>query len=378
MSGTEPGDKQRFLSATTHTVSWFYKRSTDGELSLQPPFQRNPVWQEKQKAALIDTILKGYPIPELYIQTKVGADGEEEHIVVDGQQRIRACIEFISGDYPLAGDAEIAPGASFGDLTDSQRQQIFQYKFVVRELPPLTDIEIRDIFGRLNRNNVALNAQELRHATYWGEFISSMTEISKNEFWVTSGIFTVNDIRRMLDIEFVSEIAVARLYGLQNKKTNLDKYYSSFEAEFPDREQIERDFITVLGELSQILEWPIRSRWNKKTDFYTLFVVLARHREDMPFDREMRASVQEKLKMFSDDVGALLSDLDPPHGIDQARGYARGVRASSDLGSRRLRDTALNSYLFDLSYELPVELKERVTALPDDAGEIEDSDDTGA
>lgn len=366
MNMQAPAINQRFLSVTTHTVSWFWKRFSDDELVLQPPFQRNPVWQEKQKAALIDTILRGYPIPELYLQTNVDSSGDEKHIVVDGQQRIRACIEFLSNDFPLGEEAGTSSNKTFEELSDPERRQIFEYKFVVRELPALSEPEIRDIFGRLNRNNVALNPQELRHATYWGEFISSMTTVSQHNFWVTSGLFTVNDIRRMLDVEFISEIAVARLYGLQNKKTNLDKFYETFESEFPDRSEIERVFITVLGELSKLLEWPTKTRWSKKTDFYTLFLVLAKHESEMPFDRETRTRLSERLSVFSESVGSYLTGDTPAAELIQARGYARGVRASSDLGSRRMRDLALESYLFDTHYAVPAEIAEDVRTSDDD------------
>lgn len=358
---------QNFLQATTHTVAWFWKRFQQNELELQPPFQRNPVWQDKQKASLIDTILRGYPIPELYLQTQVDASGNEKYVVVDGQQRIRACLEFLAGKVALGDESGTLSGATIDDLTDTQKKSVYEYKFVVRELPALSDPEIRDIFGRLNRNNVALNAQELRHATYWGEFISSMKEISQHEFWVTSGLFTANDIRRMLDVEFISEISVARLYGLQNKKTSLDKFYENFESEFPDRTEIERLFSVILGELSQILEWPTRTRWNKKTDFYSLFLVLAKYSEKMPFERGLRDEVAIKLNTFSEVIGAYLSDTPAKIDIPQARGYSRGVRASSDLGSRRIRDTALESYLFGLAYELPDEA--------DPASELDDAEE---
>jgi hypothetical protein len=160
----------------------------------------------------------------------------------------------------------------------------------------------------------------------------------------------------MSDVEYISEITVARLYGLQNKKTALDKYYQSFESEFPDRAQIEHEFNAVLGELSQIFDWPTKTRWSKKTDFYTLFLVLAKRNEDLPFDRETRMQLRERLQEFSDFVGAYLSGAVPDHELLQARGYARGVRASSDLGSRRMRAAALESYLFDLDYAPPAEV----------------------
>src|SRR5579862_8241635 len=159
-------NQQRFLDATSHTVAWFWNRLRDQTLNMKPPFQRNPIWQETQKAYLIDTILRGYPVPELYLQTIVSASGEEQHIVVDGQQRIRACLEFLSDGFTLGDDSGEYAGLSFNELNDSSKKQIFGYKFVIRNLPDLTDAELREIFGRLNRNNVALNRQELRNATY--------------------------------------------------------------------------------------------------------------------------------------------------------------------------------------------------------------------
>ncbi|MBZ4487415.1 DUF262 domain-containing protein [Microbacterium sp. cx-55] len=352
---------QWFLEATHHTVSWFWKRHKAEELELKPPYQRNPVWQEKQQAALMDTILRGYPVPELYLQTRVDADGDETYIVVDGQQRIRACLTFIAGDVPLGDESGTLAGSYFDDLTDDQRRQVFQYKFVVRELPSLADAEIRDIFGRLNRNNIALNAQELRHSTYWGEFIKTMESLSSNDFWVTSGVFTANDIRRMLDIEYVSELAVSLLYGLQNKKSNLDKYYRNFESEFPDRETAVSTFSAVLGELSQLLSWPTDLRWKKKTDFYSLFLVLADRVTDLPFDRKTRADIAQKLASLSTAIDAYIKDPEAPGPVAQARGYGRAAaRAASDLANRRARSIALSSYLFDLPYELeePEELEE--------------------
>ena len=163
---------QRFLEATTSTVAWFWNRLREGTLNMKPPFQRNPVWLEPQKAYLIDTILRGYPVPELYLQTSVTGQGAEQHIIVDGQQRVRACLEFINNGFTLGDESEKYAGLSFDELDEDVKKQIFQYKFVIRLLPELGDAEIREIFGRLNRNNMALNRQELRKATYWGEFIT--------------------------------------------------------------------------------------------------------------------------------------------------------------------------------------------------------------
>ncbi len=75
---------QRYLNTTHRSVVWFKKAFEAGDLIIKPPFQRNPVWSQRQQSALIDTILLEYPIPELYMQDITQSDGEQKHILVDG------------------------------------------------------------------------------------------------------------------------------------------------------------------------------------------------------------------------------------------------------------------------------------------------------
>jgi len=89
---------------TAHRISLFHKWNKEGALELAPPFQRKPVWSDKNKSFLIDTILKQLPVPEIYIQVKTDKDGNTKYIVVDGQQRIRSILEFIEGEYTLVED----------------------------------------------------------------------------------------------------------------------------------------------------------------------------------------------------------------------------------------------------------------------------------
>ncbi|SDJ22540.1 Protein of unknown function DUF262 [Actinokineospora alba] len=341
---------QRFLEVTHHTVSWFWQRLQNDELDMRPPFQRNPVWQVRQKALLIDSILRGFPVPELYIQTNVNGEGEESHVVVDGQQRIRACLEFLTNKFPLGDESDHLGGLKFEQLPSVERRRIFEYKFVVRVLPELSNEKVREIFGRLNINNIALNRQEIRHATYWGDFISCMEEISRRTFWLKSGIFSSNDIRRMNDVEYVSELAIGVLFGPQNKKANLDHYYAAFEEEFPDRPKTESIFSSVLGELEQLATWPNKLRWSRKVDFYSLFLVLGGMVSELPLDRTERALVSGRLVDFSMAVNRLVSVADDrkrnSDEVDaRTMAYARSVRNSSDLSSRRTRVAALDAFL---------------------------------
>jgi hypothetical protein len=335
---------QDFLNTTTHNIAWIHKRYIADELQLKAPFQRNPVWTAKQKSYLIDTILRGFPIPELYMQEFTDANGNDVYVVVDGQQRIRACEGFIAGEFAINGeDSPEWADMTFNDLSETDKRQIYNYKFVVRVLPDMADKELRSMFQRLNRNVVALNRQELRHATYWGEFITCMESLSNDERWAGMSLFTPNDIRRMLDTEFISELVVAHLHGLQNKKESLDKWYKTYEETFEDRSSVEATCNAVLGEIKALLPDIANTRWRKKSDFYSLFLVLAEQKQRLPWSSDVRAEVSIKLTEFGQAVDRLISD---PSQEDTAgevvKAYVFAVqKAASDLGNRRSRRTAL-------------------------------------
>ncbi|WP_415887697.1 DUF262 domain-containing protein [Neptuniibacter sp. QD37_6] len=337
----------KFLNTTNRTVVWFKKANDSGDLQMKPPFQRNPVWTWPQKSYLIDSILNGYPVPEIYMQEFVGEDGSEQHIVIDGQQRTRACLDFIEGKFVIKDDESPTwGGMRFDDLSGDDKKKIFGYTFIVRLLPEMSDDSIRAIFQRLNKNVVALNKQELRQATYWGGFIQTMQDISNFNYWSTTGIFTPLNIRRMLDIEYISELSIALLHGHQNKKETIDKYYQEYEEEFEQRDDLISTFKSVVYELEQIFPDIKTTRWKKKTDFYSLFLYFASHERNLPLSEECRKLVREKLDDFSLQVNQYLSsDRESDDFSKQVNDYGKSIRASSDLGNRKRRHIALSEIL---------------------------------
>lgn len=276
------------------------------------------------------------------MQEYTDQNGNDAYIVVDGQQRVRACLEYIRGEFPLSSkDSPDWADMFFDELSDDDKKKVYNYNFIVRVLPDLPDAELRAIFSRLNRHVVALNRQELRHATYWGEFIESVEKISDMEGWSEVGLFTPNDVRRMLDIEYVSELAVGYLHGLQNKKESLDKWYEAYENEFPDRRRMERAFYITLQEIIMVLPNITKTRWRKKSDFYTLFLLLAENSSKFPLASDLREKLGNNLTEFADQVDLYLRDPNSDgHNDKSVRDYAAAVeRAASDLARRRARRT---------------------------------------
>jgi len=341
---------ENYLNTTLRNVSWFKSAHERKELDIKPPFQRNPVWVNRQKSYLIDTILNKFPIPEIYMQETIDRKGKAKYIIVDGQQRIRAILEFLSGQYCM--DSKDSPDFAdmfFDDLSPIQKQDIFKYNFVIRILPDVADTLLREIFQRLNKNTVALNKQELRQATYWGPFIKTMNNLSDKDVWQDLDIFTANDIRRMLDVEYISELAIAVLHGHQNKKQTIENYYQIYEEEFEEKEELIETFDTVLKEIKTILSELKKSRWRKKSDFYTLFTVFAEHKHSLPLSSDKRVECKSILMKFASDIDYFVkTNKDELIEIELSENiitYGKGIRASTDLSSRKSRFRGLNSEL---------------------------------
>lgn len=342
---------ENYLNTTLRNISWFKAANDRGELEVKPSFQRNPVWVNRQKSYLMDTILNKYPIPEIYMQETVDSNGNQHYVIVDGQQRIRSVLEFIQGGFNI--DEKESPeflGAYFADLSEEQRRAFFQYNFVVRILPDIGDSQLRQIFKRLNQNVVSLNNQELRQAVYSGPFIKLMNELSDIPFFDDANIFTPNDIRRMLDVEFISEVAIAVLNGIQNKKDKLESYYQLYEEDFDDSLKLKQIFVGVTLELGKLLPNISKQRWHKKTDFYSLFLVFAEHYDSLPLSKDNRNKAALLLTEFGsniDEIVRLADEKDRSKYTDDELLYAKGIRASTDYSSRKVRNDALNHLLME-------------------------------
>ena len=85
----------------TYGISDFIEWDKNGLLKLSPDFQRRSVWSPKAKSYLIDTILRGKPMPKIIITQELKG-AKTIRVVVDGQQRLRAMIEYYNGDFKIS------------------------------------------------------------------------------------------------------------------------------------------------------------------------------------------------------------------------------------------------------------------------------------
>ena len=345
-------------TATTHPISWFTDRAREGNLVLQPRFQRRRVWTDTQKSNLIESILLHFPVPEIYMQLKTGPDGASEYVVVDGQQRITAILEFVGVNdrepFELRYLDQNSPwlGYTFNELSDEEKTEFYGHSMAVRYLQDAQDEEIEGLFRRLNKYVTQLNPQELRNATYRGPFLRLSESITQDSFWSENRLATPEAIRRMRDIEFVSDLLVGVLHGPQsgNPRT-LDKYYAmyeDYEREFPGQRECKRRFTLALDLIQEILTDIRSSRWANKTDFYSLFIVTAflLRENHLPGDKYDR--MRQLLGEFSAEISRYQQNENTPVSQEVASYVGAMRRGSSDKHRRGVRHQALHELMAPL------------------------------
>jgi hypothetical protein len=327
---------------TLQTIAWINGRRNDGTLEISPNFQRRPVWMENERSGLIETICSSLPFPEIYIHHDTNPDdGTQRHIIVDGQQRVTSILMFIDGDINLPNRAPW-DGKGFRELSPDEKGRFWDYKVVVRGLSQTNDAEIRDLFARLNTNNVALNDQELRNAHYTGRFKQLAERMADNPLFQALGLFTARDIRRMLDVEYASELLVLTMTGVTNKKDMLDEAYANYEEELPREAEYEEEFNIAIALLRSLISDENKAQVKKKSNFYTLYGACLRysrqeHRTSFRRPDEVSRQLTELLNVTQDDIGA-----DRPAYV--VRYFDAVTRAASDKGRRAERE----NIVFDL------------------------------
>ena len=145
-----------------------------GKLTIQPEYQRNYIYASeggKREVAVIESILKGYPIGLIYFN-KVNDNNFE---VLDGQQRITSIGRFVTNKFAIKdanGNEQL-----FGGFALDKRNKILNTKLLIYECEG-TESEIKEWFRTINIAGVPLNSQELLNAVYSGPFVT----LGKEEF----------------------------------------------------------------------------------------------------------------------------------------------------------------------------------------------------
>ncbi len=190
--------RKLYVDKVDKSTSDLFRMILDGELILQPDYQRKFVWEKKTMSKFIESLLLAIPIPTIFL-----AENEDDTFeVIDGQQRITTIFAFMKSQ-KLNDDqkekieklpAELCDidnlilsgletlrqynGMSFFDMDDAQRKfNNVSLPIVIIKKDSSEDIKY-DIFARINSGSIKLNNQELLNVMYRGELLRSLDEVA--------------------------------------------------------------------------------------------------------------------------------------------------------------------------------------------------------
>lgn len=320
-----------------------------GTLVPQPEFQRRLVWTNKDKLEFLDTVLSGYPFPEIYIASgTVDLDtGEGIELLVDGQQRLSTLYQYFTNSDALRLGRTVA---SYSSLSETEKISFLEYEVVVRDLGVMDREKIIQIFQKINNTSYSLNAMEVHNARYAGAFKQFGEKIANRSFFREHKIFSANEIRRMGDVRFALTFIITIMSTYFNRDSLLADYLRNYNEEFEDDSisfQVDRilNFVEACNLHSDSRAW-------KTSDLLTLLVEL--HTIIFKQQQEISApQVRTRLSRFYHEVDnrQTLNATNVPSEILEEY-FRAAVQATNDRSNRIRRGEIIQRVLlgeFDLS-----------------------------
>ena len=244
-----------------------------GRLDIRPAFQREFVYNEKQRKAVIDTVLRGFPLNTMYWSK----NRDDRYELLDGQQRTLSICQYVNGDFSF-GDK------FFNNLTSDIREKILGYELMVYVCEG-TESEKLEWFRIINIAGEKLTDQELRNATYTGPWLSAAKlHFSKNQCEaskIASDYVTGSPIRQdylETALKWISNGQIEEYMAKHQHDKNADELWFYFKDVI---EWVGRYFPVKRGKLMKGQPWG---------DLYNKY-------KDTPLDKdELEAEIQRLLE----------------------------------------------------------------------------------
>jgi 5-methylcytosine-specific restriction endonuclease McrA len=300
------------------TVQGIINLYQNGQLNLEPGFQRSSVWSERDRQKLIDSILRNYPLPSIFLYRN-RQDGDLVYDVIDGKQRIESILMFTGemwGErFWVKSSLTPEEPSDWIDWSFIRRRKsqhlITAYKLQVIEVEGELG-DIIDLFVRINSTGKALTGAEKRHARYFNsDFLKKADKLANRylDYFLKAEILTPSQISRMKHVELICELLVsANRQDVINKKAALDHAMKANSISGRDLEKAAQATVTALNRLSHAFPRLYQTRFKQLSDFYTLAVLFQK------FEREGRILTDHRRNRLAWDLLVAFSNR-----IDQAR-----------------------------------------------------------
>ncbi len=307
------------------------------EIIVNHNYQRSDkVWPIMAKSFLIETLILGYPMPKLALRQLTDLSTKKHFKeIVDGQQRSEAIYEFYTGQLQLSQKLETVEmqGCRYAELPDEYKQRFLDYHINTDTFTGADDLQVREMFRRMNTYTVPLNPEEQRHAVYQGPFKWFAHSLGKKfgANFVNAGLFTDKQLIRMADTKLITEVSHAYFNAIQTtNKAKLDNLYKGFNARFTDEEELTMRFTKGLDDLFSMKElWGTSAM--KPFMAYALLLALMHIRSPMQKLQSIYkvaggAKVDELVAVSN--ISALIDEFDNKEDNEETRLYPEFVLAS--------------------------------------------------
>jgi hypothetical protein len=333
--------------ASTSILDIYNRVTKYKEWILQPFFQRRLVWNDKDKGRFIETILKGYIVPEIYI-SRHGIDTEtasSQSYVVDGQQRLSTIIQYINGDEMFSSKYGIR---SYKDLSDLERKNFLGYNIATRDMGETAPEILKEIFSRINSTNYSLNAIEINNALYNGEYMQTAkkfvdaTNFSENVSFISATGY--KSVSRMEDVNYTLLLMTTILEGgYFTYAKEVEKYIEKYDNDFPQRDELLKKMTLVFNYINKI-NFKSDSIWNGKNNYFSLFCELSFLKTDI---LEVLLSKPEILKSELEQLETFIIDNKGNTDNEFGKYYAALYTGTNSRRNRITRGNLINEYLIN-------------------------------
>jgi hypothetical protein len=357
----EPSLTHRPETRTIQDIENLYK---NGLLNLEPGFQRQSVWSERDRAKLMDSILRNYPLPAIFLYRRQ-EDGLIVYDVIDGKQRIESVLMFMGqmrGRFSLRtqlpGQDEAA-WINWRWLCKCKCQHLITgYRIPVIEVDGAMG-DIIDVFVRINSTGKALTPQEKRRAKYCESiFLKEADRIARRYEWYfeSAGVLSTGQMARMKHVELVSELMLSIHQGdVINKKAALDRVMKANSLNGHEVAKASRRTVSALNRVRKMFPKLHTTRLRQMTDFYTLTLLIAKFEAEglILTDRHRNRLAWDLLVAFATRVDEVRDKQRKAIGVKPEqeiyRDYLLTVsQMTDDVNQRRRREVILRKILESL------------------------------
>lgn len=246
------------------TIQTIYSQIKTGNIDLNPKFQRRNAWQDSRRSKLIESIIMGYPIPEIVLAEDPSR--KKSFIVIDGKQRLLSIAGFIDHEgfnywnTPSLKQLNVCKslnGLSYAELPETNLREFENSSLRCTVITNYSDIQVLyDIFYRLNSGSVALSSQELRQVLNRGDFGDYLIEITNNTNILHNAMGLKEPDTRLRDVEIILRVFSFYLYAADykgNLRRFLDDSMHKVTKDWTNMETVIRELYEKMNTSVQLL-----------------------------------------------------------------------------------------------------------------------------